>query len=1340
MPRGQNEEQLNHQQAEPVFEIKDLTQKDRLKYIPQSQTLFQDYRDRFEERNLTQEQREEKKTNTRSRLYKKRQVALNLGFETQRWRHQQMPLIQEVVSSGAFLCTDEEYRDLSAFMQKGNANLNTALLTHYFGRQNPQHPQQRMQPDVNRALNMMVAALYSIDISKIRMDDDTQIANNAGILEKLCDQVGAFDRFLIKHADIVAGWSDEEKTRLNEKMRSLRTISLYYQARRDVINDPYYQNHYNDELSMEIDGSTPAQQRLAEKLMKSYILGIEMIENGIPGVNKDMAQYSHRFLGADSKTVFRQYEEAYTGADNQKAMILQLRSADNDGLFRQQARNKHIEVSNSMLQWNKSCRNSFIDLKYADQSSSWKEKHRVDEEARGKYMTMLSCLTYLRNDDEAKTWEMFEGLTAPSETEITSEKIAKARAFEEIFEYVDKFRLNQFEYNNREALFSQNYMKATIVGEMVKQIPEEFFDEYKKLYKDFKLEVRYKPEELNEIRAKINAIKRAATGNLAAGEKMENLLREARINLGLDKLDEKKAKKQDKLEQRRQELIREKNLQINPVQEMEAIQQNMINVQDRGFRVVNRSNYRIGFWGKVKNALLLGVRAITSVISAGAGAALLTVDPVLYRAQDKYAEVDKAQEKRRHDIVPGRENEFFEDEAVAKDEQGEDLEVYSDLRRGPLVWEKMTAGDPEDPPEVCILTRQSKRGSEYAMHGAEEGHAMLLLSYSRYNMITKRKERYSIQMGFYPDERLNKDIFATMFNGAYIAGSLQGEDPDDHFDVARRYQVKPGDINKILRKAETYADGGYNVFKRSCANFVIDMAKEINLPIEDIGKEEQFQLGILHGVGNELLTGASKLTKFMGYNMISNNLSMTDKTYHNFGQKQTTLEDLERYNNTYNTGEFIKTGLNPSLMGEALRYSKDGILFARYKEHLKMDLGQLMMRQMELANTISSLINQIIPEDRRTEEDTRMINAVTQSGNFGLGAKLVGLEGLQEPKADEFREIHKNLSNLMKDLSKYYTERLAGDARLNAPVMEYLSILESYQTHTNNHYNDAINKTKYRDIRSLVNEFFNTSFEIRYKRHGQNENFGTMEPALYEAFLIMGMTPEEIINFGIRYCELDDKENLTKEEKKEYQKLRDIRDTSYVFANANRYMFTKNEYTDKDLEYVFCKLRKIEKKTTNAQDRLFGDLVDPHRLPSIYYQNYILDKMVFGGMEQLNLADAKNMSDSNNAVIHGPAERLITERNVGIIDRYMSEKLEENRENMIRILKYYIQDSHLPSGELSYHILFHYVYKSLSCCYGHTHMAEHYRFDRHAQIIGTTSSVKTKIEEMIDAIRNQQIQ
>ena len=243
----------------------------------------------------------------------------------------------------------------------------------------------------------------------------------------------------------------------------------------------------------------------------------------------------------------------------------------------------------------------------------------------------------------------------------------------------------------------------------------------------------------------------------------------------------------------------------NPVKEQKNIQADMNNVMDKAFEPVQFPENRTGGLSKLKNLTIYGRRWLVggvftlplSVITN----ALTEPVVIVSEARNK----SKAQDKRRHDMVPGREGETFRDEIIRKDEEGEDIDVYSDVRRGPLVWEKLSAGNPEDPPEVIIMTQQGKRGSKTAMTERDMGHAMIGLSYSRYNKSTGKKERYQLRMGFYPGGGLQKTGQFAMSGGAIVGGSLN-EDNTHVYDIARRYKVKPGDINTILREAEKYAD------------------------------------------------------------------------------------------------------------------------------------------------------------------------------------------------------------------------------------------------------------------------------------------------------------------------------------------------------------------------------------------------------------------------------------------------------------------------------------------------------------------------------------------------------
>ena len=188
--------------------------------------------------------------------------------------------------------------------------------------------------------------------------------------------------------------------------------------------------------------------------------------------------------------------------------------------------------------------------------------------------------------------------------------------------------------------------------------------------------------------------------------------------------------------------------EIDPLEEKKNIQKTMNKVMDRAFTPVQRPANRTGTWAKFKNRAMLGYRW---VMGATFGTLSTIAGTAVFGARQKAIEgkiLKNAQEKRRHDIVPGRSGETFKEEIVRKDEQGEDLDIYSDVRRGPLIWEKLSAGDPEDPPEVTLMIKQARRGSTASMVGLDVGHAFIGLSYSRYNKATKRKERYQLKMGF----------------------------------------------------------------------------------------------------------------------------------------------------------------------------------------------------------------------------------------------------------------------------------------------------------------------------------------------------------------------------------------------------------------------------------------------------------------------------------------------------------------------------------------------------------------------------------------------------------------
>ncbi|MBO6215069.1 MAG: hypothetical protein J6N76_05990, partial [Lachnospiraceae bacterium] len=682
-------------------------------------------------------------------------------------------------------------------------------------------------------------------------------------------------------------------------------------------------------------------------------------------------------------------------------------------------------------------------------------------------------------------------------------------------------------------------------------------------------------------------------------------------------------------------LIRNKDLKREmaeePEEELQNIQNTMNVVRGKAFIPVERPETRTGTWTKIKNRLMLGYRWMVGA-SIGTVATLALnsyygVKKLLY--EDK--EVKQAQEKRTHNAVPGREGEFFEDEEVAKNEKGEDLEVYSDVRRGPLVWEKLSAGDPEDPPEVIIMTRQAERGSSAAIGGGGYEHACLGLSYSRYNKLTNRKERYQLTMGFFPGGGIRTKTGLAGVGGAVIAGRLADES-GFKYDVARRYQVKPGDINKILRAAETYADKGYQCYKRNCTTFVVDMAKTIKLPVAEDLKEEELKLDGTQEALAETAFSSYKAGYYMGADAISSRMNKMDLSYQNFGQKMFTKEELKRYYDTAGSTGVIKKGYSPGAVGETLRNEDRGELSAAYAEHDKLKINEIGDAIEASGRALWTEIEKILPKDLNMPTDQQMHRSLIAANDEGLNI----LDKLTSTPKD-VRKVYKKIRTDMRKLNEYYRERLGGDSRINEAFMKHISLLETALTLTDRMYQDVIYKDASGDAGALRYNYGKTSYKISFRDANGKGVRTTMSMGIFEGYLMAGKTPEQVIKDHRRLGMLGRNKNRTAKEEAEFQKLNKWRRLAADFASANRYLLDKEEYSDKDINYAFSELPAME--TNIKQDESIGGEFSQGKRPSIAYQGVILEK-VFGGIKELKLDTAPSDEEALKGLDEYAEERL----------------------------------------------------------------------------------------------------
>ena len=185
------------------------------------------------------------------------------------------------------------------------------------------------------------------------------------------------------------------------------------------------------------------------------------------------------------------------------------------------------------------------------------------------------------------------------------------------------------------------------------------------------------------------------------------------------------------------------------------------------------------------------------------------------------------QESRVHDFIPG-----WNDEKFQKGPNGED-NILADFRRIPTVWSRITAAQAEDAegkplaPNISVYIRKGSE-EDTTVAGTDPGHAGLGIEYSRYSQKSYRYERYNLRYGFARGGggQAVKGGSLTTTGNALIPGQLQNEAYTD-YTIRRTFPATAKQVNQILKASETYADKGYNGFKRNCTTFVKEMVRDV---------------------------------------------------------------------------------------------------------------------------------------------------------------------------------------------------------------------------------------------------------------------------------------------------------------------------------------------------------------------------------------------------------------------------------------------------------------------------------------------------------------------------------
>ncbi len=265
---------------------------------------------------LSENQRKADKKDRNSELYKKERNATHLKtseFIYSKYCHKALDDIlgdKKMVSDQT-----EEYRDVSQFMYDSENALTSEekrqLLNGYIGVKNTASNKIEV-PDRMHSLDLCTKVIMSIDVSKIKLDSDLAVYNNAAKLESISGKIAAYERMVNKYNKIqgennetkyLAGMGEEYSGLVKEQVKKLRLIALYYIGRKNVLTNEYYLDRKNSELSDEApQNANERQKKFADAVAASlkaredlvnYRKGEMVQSQGYQILTKNLDQLGH---------------------------------------------------------------------------------------------------------------------------------------------------------------------------------------------------------------------------------------------------------------------------------------------------------------------------------------------------------------------------------------------------------------------------------------------------------------------------------------------------------------------------------------------------------------------------------------------------------------------------------------------------------------------------------------------------------------------------------------------------------------------------------------------------------------------------------------------------------------------------------------------------------------------------------------------------------------------------------------------------------------------------------------------------------------------------------------
>ena len=629
------------------------------------------------------------------------------------------------------------------------------------------------------------------------------------------------------------------------------------------------------------------------------------------------------------------------------------------------------------------------------------------------------------------------------------------------------------------------------------------------------------------------------------------------------------------------------------------------------------------------------------------------------------------QKKRDHSMVPGREEETFEENPGEGD-------ILNDFRRVPTVWSRLTAAKAtnergEDmPPKVSVYIEQPEAYSRETLANNNMGHAMLGIEYTgRPSKITGQKERYKIRYGFYPAGGMTSKaaINGMAGRGGEVPGELQ--DDDEHpYDISKTYTVSKEQAVRIAEASEEYTEkGGYGYYTRNCTTFVRDMFRVGRISdtvIDTIFTEEMVRFA---GDGNKDTKTAGLFCGFADTNTkwkLGRLANEPDLSYQGWGNRRATMEEVRKYNKTKNSvhGKIITT-LTPADAGENIRNMTDveGQLGSYKGLEIADDvIGDRYKKIRSAGRELSQKIDDVLI----SHTDIRAIG-----GDFGrwfktltvhvdddpnaIGASLYELWGIGGPYPTtltqrDIKEGYAILEQQMADVSMYYQRFLFSDSRINREVMNLLSRMQQALSALDDIYQEKKKAEDEGGLRTLRENTLSQKYTVKV---GNTEV--SMTPSHYEAYLQIYKKPEAAVAAYARYKSLKWELERNKKEEAEFQKLDRAEKLARQLDLSHRQMLNKDEFSQSDIDYAF---RLRNRENVSSADAASGTMFAEKASASMTYITLMYDKIFAGIQNALEQAVNAGRFDIDD-------EQMATEW----LDNYLAKKASEKAISILMILR-----------------------------------------------------------------------